>query len=330
MALSILDTSYSGTVEAGFMVTQATFSASTLKKQVAFVKDGIKKQHVIPTLAMNSGLTRRVVTPVTANSGSTTVDKIILDPQKTMVYQEFLPADFEDHFYAEQLSQTLLARELPLTFENVMMQLQLNYAFQDVERGIHMGSKGYTTSAATRADANHGIKDWDGIIRQLLIAGTFIPVPSPSAITAGNIMAKFQSAYSLLSKGILDDVNRYDKVKFLVSIEDSLLYEEATTVLTNKGNDISKAGTPMYKGYNVVSLAGLPKDTFYVCRAYPDLESNIWVGTNAFEDQSFELKRLQNNSELFYLKGLMAFDVKVAKPNEFVMHTTQVAGNFIV
>jgi len=328
MALNIIDTSYAGTVESGFMVTQATFSCSTIKKGVAMVKDGIKKQHNIPVLTMNSGLTRRVVNPQTANSGSSTVDKIVLDPKKTMVYQEFLPADFEDHFYAEELSKTLLARELPITFENVMMQLQLNYAFQDVERGIHMGSAGYTLSAATRADANHGIKDWDGIIRQLVVGGNFISVPSPSAITAGNILAKFAAAYALLPKGILDDVNRYEKVKFLVSIEDSVIFEEATTALTNKGNDISKRGTPMYKGYDVVALAGLPKDTFYVCRAYPDLESNIWIGTNAFEDQSFELKRIENKSELYYMKGLMAFDVKVAKPNEFVMHTTQVAANF--
>lgn len=330
MALTISDTSYAGTVEAGFMVTQSTFSASTIKKGVAYVKDGIKKQHNIPTITMASGLTRRVVTPTSANSGSTGVGVIVLNPQDTMVYQEFNPRDFEDHFYAEQLSRTLLARELPVTFENVMMQLQLNYAFQDVERAIHMGSKGYTASAATRSDANHGIKDWDGIIRQMVVAGTFLPVPSPSAITAANIIGKMQQALVLLPKAILDDVSRYSQVKFCMSIEDTLLYEEALTTTSFKNNDTTSKSLMLYKGYEVVGLAGLPKDTFYLTRAYPSLESNIWVGTNALEDQNFELKRLQNNSELFYMKGLMAFDVKIAKPNEFVMHTTQVAGNFIV
>ena len=49
-----------------------------------------------------------------------------------MLYTEFNPRDFEAHWLAEQLSPTLLARELPVTAENYMMQIGLNRMFEQL------------------------------------------------------------------------------------------------------------------------------------------------------------------------------------------------------
>lgn len=324
--LTITDTTYAGTVEAAYMITQATFGMDTVNKGVAYVKDGIKKQHNIPKVDITKVLQPRQATPT--SQGTFTVTGVVIHPQDVMAYTEFNPRDFEDHFYAEQLSKTLLARELPVTAENVMMQLFLNRCFEQIENGVHMGSLGYTTVDPT--NANFQIKYWDGYIRKALVDGTYIPVPSPSAITAANILTKFNVAYNLLPIGVLADSQRYSKVKFIVSIVDQLLYEEALTTQTFKNNDTTEKGINKYKGYEVVGCAGVPKDTFYCTRAYLDIESNLWIGTNSTEDLTLELKKVQNNSELFYFKALFKFDTQIAKMNELVMHTTHVASDFTV
>jgi hypothetical protein len=70
MALSISDTTYAGTVEAGFMITQATFGLSTISKGVAYVKDGIKKQHNIPKIDIVNPLQARAATPTSSGTYS--------------------------------------------------------------------------------------------------------------------------------------------------------------------------------------------------------------------------------------------------------------------
>jgi hypothetical protein len=322
--LTISDTTYAGTVEAEYMITQATFSLDTVSKGVAYVKDGIKKQHNIPKIDVANPLQARVPTPTA--SGAFTVTGVVLAPKDTMAYTEFNPRDWETHFYAEKLSQTLLARELPVTAENVMMQLFLNRCFEQVENGIHMGSVSYTATAGTAG--NGQIKFWDGIIRQAIVDGNFLAVGSPSTITSANILGKMDAAIALLPKAILSDGNRYTKVKFCVSVVDYQLFELATQGLTFKGQDIINPAIAKYRGYQVIPLAGLPASTFYLTKAYPDLDSNIWIGTNSMEDLNLQLSKLQANSELFFLKGLFKFDVKIAKMNEFVMHTPLVASAF--
>jgi hypothetical protein len=324
MALNIQDTTYSGTVEAGYMITQATFGLDTVNKGVAYVKDGIKKQHTIPKIDITNPLQPRQATPT--SQGTYNVTGVVIDPKDVMLYVEFNPRDWEEHFYAEQLSRTLLARELPVTAENVMMQLTLNRAFEQFENGIHMGSISYTAPAGSAG--NGQIKFWDGIIKQAIVDNTYIPVASPSTITAANILAKFDQAIAALPKAILASPARYKTVKFCVSVGDFQLYEAASTLLTQKGNQIDTIQRPNYRGYEVVPLPGIPDSTFYLTKAYPSLDSNIWIGTNSTDDLMLELKKLQNNSELFYFKGLFKFDVKIAKFNEFVMHTTQLIGNF--
>jgi hypothetical protein len=324
MGLNITDTTYAGTVESGFMITQATFGLNTIDKGVAYVKDGIKKKHTIPKINIDNVLQDRQATPT--SSGTYTVSGVVLDPQDTMAYIEFNPRDWEEHFYAEQLSRTLLSRELPVTPENVMMQLTLNRAFEKVELGIHMGSLAYTAVAGTAG--NGQIKYWDGIIRKAIVAGTYLPVGSPGVIDATNVQTKMDAAIALLPKAILTDQNRYNTVKFCMSAEDYIIYEVSAKLLTMKGQDITKPVVPRYRGFEVVPLAGIPKDTFYLTKAYPALDSNIWIGTNATEDLTLQLQKLQANSELYFFKALFKFDVQIAKMEEFVMHTTKVAGDF--
>jgi hypothetical protein len=326
----IQDTTYTGTVEASYMITQATFGLATVQEGVAYVKDGIKKKHNIPKIDIVNPLQKRQPIPVQDPSKKAVVTGVVLDPQDIMGYEELNPRDWESHFYAEQLNQTLIARELPVTVANYLMQLYLNRCFEKIELGLHQGSLTYTVAG----DPNGQISFFDGLIKKALTGnGTdlSLQVGSPAVLTISNIQTQMQAAYELVPKGILANAKRRANLKYLVSVEDDLIYEDyITTSRVYKNNDDTERGIRKYKGIPIVVLPGLPKDTFYLCEAIPDITTNIWIGTNSMEDLQIMFMKLQNNSELWFFKALFKFDVQIAKYNEFVIHTTKVIGDFSV
>ena len=51
---------------------------------------------------------------------------------------------------------------------------------------------------------------------------------------------------------------------------------------------------------------------------------------NSTEDNNLQLMRLQNNSELFFLKGLMKFDVQYGFSEQVFLYTTLTTASFNV
>jgi hypothetical protein len=77
-----------------------------------------------------------------------------------------------------------------------------------------------------------------------------------------------------------------------------------------------------------VPLAGMADNTIVFCEGLPDTSSNLYVGLNSTEDNQLQLMRLQNNSELFFLKGLMKFDVQYGFSEQVFLYTTLTEASF--
>lgn len=329
----INDTSYAGTWETEAYILPSMYQMDTIEKGVAWIKSGIKKKHTIGKLNLLNPLQPRVATPTIPSGPSLTVDARVLDPQDAMAFVTLNPRDLEDHWEAQNLSETLLARQLPNTIESYFIMLMLTRAGEGLETGLHQGSKAYYGQVDVD-DVRYAYQFFDGFIRKLILDGTYIEVPTPSAITSSNIIAKFDSALSTLAtvkqgKAMLSKSGRYKYLKYLVSVEDFQLFQEATKTLTFKGGDVTTPGVTTYRGYQVVPLAGLPKDTFYFCHADGTFESNLIVGLNSFDDMNIELGKVYNYSEEYFAKALFKMDTQIAKPNELVLHTTKVAADFL-
>ena len=335
---NITDTSYAGSVETTYMITKATFGLDTINKGLAMVKDGIKKSHNIPRIDINNPLQKRVATPnVYTFSGQTThVDGVKLTPLDIMAYDQFNPRDWETHFYAEQLSKTLLAREIPLTPSNFLMQLYLNRCFEGIERGIWLGSTTYNTASGSTnvGDPYTQLNYFDGVIKKMIADNTYIkPSVSVSAITsytASNIQSVMQDAYQRLPKAILASPMRKKNLKFVMSVVDVLKYEEyLTTNNVYKNNDTTEAGINRYKGIPVVSVAGLDENNAILLGEFTNtVDSILWVGTNSVEDLQLQIMKLQPNSEEWFFKALFKFDVAISVPSQLYMHTTLSAAYF--
>lgn len=330
MALIINDTQYAGTFASYFWLP-ATFGLDTIQKGSVYVKDGIKKKHTIGRIDLANPLQPRQATPSSnAVNGKFTIDGRSLQPEDHMFYTEFNPRDFEEHWLAEQLSPTLLARELPLTAENYMMQIALNRTFEQIEQELWMGS---TTYAATPGDSGKGqLMFMDGFLKKMVNDSDVVQIANPVALTSANILDKLDALIASVAtnkKALLAKPSRYERMKFFVSIETEQLYQTAlTTGVTFKGLNTMDRGIKPWKGYEVVPLAGFPDDTILFCEGLPDTSSNLYVGMNSTEDNNLQLMRLQNNSELFFLKGLMKFDVQYGFSNQVFLYTTLNAAYF--
>lgn len=323
-ALVINDTTYSGTV-ASYMIAHAVVGADTVEKSCIYVEDGIRKQKTIPRIEVSGFMQKRAATPT--STGAVTVDGKVLVPQDAMLYYEFNPRDFESHFYAEQLSPKLLGRELPVTAENFMMMQTMKRLNEFFENMIWRGRLAYqsaldpTTKGAAAGDSVY--QYFDGLIKKALNDSNTLKVASPVALTSANIIAQFGAAYNLVPKALLFKYGAAG-LRFFVSYPDQQKYEDALANSTYKNQDTTEKGINRYKGYDVVALAGLPENTFFVGYGKPDIDSNLWLGMNSLEDNNLQLQRLQNNSELFFVKGLFKMDVQIGFAEQLVMYTTQI------
>lgn len=336
-ALVINDVSYAGDV-AAYMYTRAVVGADTVQKGCAYVKDGIKKKHTIPRIEVSNFIQKRKAVPT--SKGAVTVDGKVLEPKDLMLYFEFNPRDFEAHWYAEQLSPTLLDRELPQTAEAFMMMQAMYRLNEFFEMHTWRGRIDYdpdgnnvnpTTKGADAGDADYFY--FDGVIKKLLDDATTILASTPAILVAGtagageeNIGTALNRVYKLVPKALL---YRYGVkgLKFMVSYGTQQVYEEfLTTTTTFKNNDTTEKSINKYKGYEVVPLAGMPDNTIVVCIANPDITSNIWIGLNSVEDQeALQLAKLQANAELFFVKGLFKMDTQTGFPDQVVLYTSLTA-----
>lgn len=332
--LQINDTSWSG-YAAEYMITRAVIDVDTITKGAAYVVDGIRKKYTIPRVEVSGLIQHRAPTPT--SSGNITVDGRILDPLDFMLYQEFNPRDFEQHFYAEKLNDKLLDRVLPVTAENfIMLQFmkRLNEYFEiafwnarlefdPAGLNVNPTSKGYGASNTLQANADYM---FDGFLKKML-DDPAVQLTTGATLTASNIVTYFLSSYTALIANPISKALAYrygaTGLRLFISYPDQLKYEEyMATVTTFKNQDTTEKGINRYKGYDVVPLAGLPENTFFWAVGRPDTQSNLWIGVNSVDDVQLEMMHLQNNSEFWFVKGLFKVDVNHGFGDQIMLCTT--------
>jgi len=332
----VLSTANYTEFEKDFFITEAVIGLDTVNKGLMYVATNVKAdRYSFPVLSAAPKLQAYGSTPTA--SGTTTLSNRDVALGKFQAYEEFEPSVFENHWHKDQLADRLLARSLPTTFQNYLTTYYTQKTFKPIEEMIHIGSTSYVTTSGGSAYTG-GVNEqhiyFDGIIKTALNATTpALQVASPSAITSANVISKMEAAKNKLGSttsgiALLSRANRYDRLKYVMSVVDALKYEDALTTTTYKNNDTTEKGLNKYKGYEVVIVAGLPENTFYFGEFAGDLNSNLQLAVTSMDNLSFEINRLQNNSALFFYKAIMKMGVGIAKPSEFVIHTTYVLADF--
>lgn len=310
--LQIQDTTYAGEVASAFIVKSVVGNELVDGKHV-YVRDGIKKTFTIPRLTVDGIIQDRVATPATGNStGNLTVSGRSLTPADYMVYVEFNPRDFEQHWYAVQLNPTLIDRRLPVTAESVIIQEILK------QHNLYLGNaliKGDTTLAAPST-----YRYFNGLVTRAKADAAVNKVASPVALSVVNIATAFQSVLdktAASAPALLYDLN----MKLFVSYKTAQLWEQYQRSAAFKGVDTTQAGIMRFGGRTIVALAGMPDDTILFAKGSSDMASNLWVGMNSQDDITVTLQKLQANSELYFFKMLMKVDTNYGFSEEIVLYT---------
>lgn len=301
----INDTTYAGEA-AGQFIVKAITGADTIKGGHCYVKDGIKKKFTIPRWDADYEdlIQDRAATPT--SKGTMTVTGQTLQPADYMIYVEFNPRDFEDHWYATQLNPTLIDRALPVSVESVVVQEVMKRHTKFFNKILWQGNTALTTI----------YKYFNGWVTRASASSSTLKVSSPTTLSASNIQAEFLKGYDKLPEALRYD----DDMKYFCSYGTYDFYATSQINQTYKGIDTTEAGVKLFKGKKVIPIADFPADTYIIAKGLPDMGSNLWVGMNSVDDASLQLQRLQNNSELYFIKMLMKADVNFGWDEEIVYY----------
>ncbi len=315
MPLAIQDTTYAGEAASQFIV-KSVVGNELVAGGHAYVKDGIKKKFTIPRLTVRDIIQDSKPTPVspTDAKGDSKVDARTLEPMEYMVYDEFNPRDYEDHWFASQLNETLIDRRLPVTIESVIIQEYLKVHNQYLGQAVLQSNK---AAAAGSFQALNKLTYFDGLITRARLDVAVPKVPSPVALTEANVAAAFKGTLAAVNKNVLYD----PALKFFVSYATAQLWENAQQNAGFKGIDNTQAGLMRFGGRTVVPLYGMPDNTILLAKGSADLKSNLWIGMNSVDDASLTFQRLQNNSELYFIKMLMKVDTNYGFSEELALYT---------
>lgn len=304
----ISDTIYAGEAASTFIVKAITGN-ETVQGGHVYVKDGIKKKFTIPRWDADyeDFVQDRMATPI--SKGTMTVDGHTLTPADYMIYTEFNPRDYEAHWYATMLSPTLIDRTLPATVESVVVQEVLKRHDRYLNKALWNSSTALTTI----------YKYYNGFIKNAQNANSGSDATltvTATTLTAGNIQAEMQKGFNLLPAAL-----RYDNnVKFFMGYAAWDLYMQSQIAQTYKGIDITNVGIATFRGHPVVKINDLPDNFYFVAKGLPTPESNLWVGMNSVDDAKLELRPVQNNSELWFIKMMMKVDVQIGWNSETVLY----------
>lgn len=305
----ISDTTYAGEAASQFIVKAIT-GADTINGGHVYVKDGIKKKFTIPRWDADYEdlIQDRQATPT--SKGEMDVTGKVLEPEDYMIYVEFNPRDFEDHWYATQLNPTLIDRALPATVESTVVQEVLKRHSKFFNKIIWNGDNTLAAPSIYRY--------FNGFIKNAMADADVIDVPTPTTLSAANIVAELEEGYALIPEEL-----KYDPaMKIFVSYATYDFYQQAVINQTYKGNDFTSLGPSTYKGLPVVKIADFPNNVYMIAKGNSTMESNLWVGMNSVQDAQLQLSRLQANSELFFIKMLMKADVQIGWGSEVVLYGT--------
>jgi len=329
MAIDVRETNYQGTV-ADYIIMQSMFEMDMVRQGLVNIQAGVKKKHTVQRINVDNVLSPYSPTPVDNGANPFVLDGRTGVTVNINAYREFNPRDLEENFIAPQLPAQLLAAQVPNDLETRMLAAFLGRAKEKFELTMGVGSTAYSVLPTT--DSRYQIQWFDGFIKQWINdAAVNRASISQVALTNTNIdeaMDNLIQRVSALKPGLRREIEQ-GNLKFMVNPQDADLYNQyQTTVTTFKGTDLTSSALPPWKGCPVKACNGIPKDTIVLCKATDMPSSNLYLLMNDESDFQVKIDRVQNNSDLWFMKAEWKMNVLYGWSDEIFMYSTETAADF--
>ena len=305
--LSITDTTYAGEAASDFIVKAITEN-TMVQGGHCYVQDGIKKKFTITRWDADyeDFIQDMAATPV--SKGTQNITGQVLQPAEYMIYHEFDPHDYEDHWLATQIpGNTLLDTTMPTNAESVLIQEVLKRHGRFVNKIAWIGDTTLSTI----------YKYFNGWKTKATAASGTIKVGSPITLSAANIQAEFQRGFNVIPAALKYD----ERMKIFCSYATYEFYMQSQVAQANKGVDITQRGVEAFRGLKVVKVPDFPDNYYMIAKGSADPGSNLWMGMNSSDDaNTLEFAKKQANSRLWFIKLEMKLDVQIGWNEETVTY----------
>lgn len=315
---NITPNTYTGQAAGQFMLAALT-AADLINSGALYIKETKSNKYVIPTWGHDykQFVQDPKATPV-GGAGVITNSERYLELGEYLIYQEFNPQIYADHWFAKDMPELLIGRGLPVEANSVILYEVMRQHAAYLNMLLNNGNKAGTT--VLNADGQDIGKYIDGLVTKMSADANVIKVSSPVAFTNVNIAGEFDRGFQKIKPAL-----RYDKkMRYFCSYLTYDLYTEYqrnAATQPYKGIDVTEAGVLKYRGHEIVPVADFPENTYYIGKALPTMESNFWMGVNSTSDENnLQIERLQANSDMWFIKGKMKVDVNYVFPDEIVYY----------
>jgi hypothetical protein len=317
---------------ASFFLVRPVVEMDTYEKGCISLIDGIKKQHTLDRMEVSNFIQDPAATPV--SFGSIVVDYTQLVPNRFDFYMEFNPHDFETSFFAPELQKLLLDRALPPTANNYVLLQLMRRVNQYYEYAVWQSRLAYNPTTGTQTvpaalvttAKNQNFYYFDGLIEKLLLDANTIQIAGAVTLTFANIRPTLNNMLNFVPPA---NLAKYGKqgLRIMVSYNTWLLYNQALREDAFKNQNTTDANQDQFAGYDLVRLAGVPDNTIIMCIANPNPQSGeLFIGVNEFTDKdNIKMSPLQNNSDLWFVRGEQKVDVQIGFTDQVVLYTTLTA-----
>ena len=249
--------------------------------------------------------------PVTGDiTVSTTIDKRELDLEKVMIYEEFVPSDYdlewEDLRSVGSQTEHMLN---PNVFREILTLLVPN-------AGAHISELFFEGDKA----GSGGLEYMNGIFTKAVADANTLKATSIGAITTGNAVNAFTNVIDKIpSKDYLNDA-----YKILCSMDDFRILQRVNTQTkqTSDGvlNDTMKN---LLEEKKIVPFVGLGKNHIIATKTGESPDSNLHLAfwfDEMREMQDIRVGRVAENSELWFMRINLKLDANYKKSDNVIIY----------
>ena len=336
-------TNYTGEVLED-LLTYTAQENETYKEGLIHIKSGIQKKYTLPSVQLGEIIQDRKATPVSPSDSKGTYQfaERYLEPNDFMIYIEFDPRDMEQYYKPFQPTGNLVFRELDPKVQATMIRLLLERKNEYLNHSIWCAAttteaaKIATTSSAQGATSEIGANDDAGAMKYFngAIARMLINAAATSGTEDYKSGRVTVAGTGQFANGAAVETELYNmwkatppkirKKSGLCVLMDYATWDKYDAYLSSqhhKYTDNRTENQHMFRGKRIIPLTALPEDTIIIGNFTTGIDSNLWMGVDYSNDEDvLVVERLQNNSELYFMKMLMKVDVNIVRPSEIVAH----------
>ncbi len=301
-----VSTSFAGTNRA-HILSLLVLGAETIQKGLLHTIPNKYDKIYLPFVNTDANqLQARVETPTV--SALTEYTEKVIDPKDLMWYQEFNPAAFES-VWADFWPKGPMVQQVqdPKIMAAVTKTIRGSINTQ-LDQLIWQGDTAGPPELAF----------FDGFIKTMIADAAVIKVTTPVLpITEATIQEILDNMITAMPPAVR--VNK--RPKFIMSHGTFDFFEQYTTNLDFKGNQVYDGTQLRYRGYIIVPIGGMPDDKIVFCDATSGPDGNLFAGTWLANDKdNLLIMRTQNKSELWFIKALFRYGVEFGSGEEIVLY----------